>query len=309
MTPSNNPNYEPITIPVSYAGAYLYQTPHKLELCLDKELAVVFCLKNLSSTGLVLTSSETSQKDLLSELEILHLKIKAKLKIHSEDITLKLFGLSHGALHIVKTVESWAQSLGIKINVIEVGKQLVRNLSVECRTGIVAVTYGEINQKSSKVLFLSEGTARTRIPLAQVHNNILILTHNPVHRQLTKACIEEYPAWAADSVENLSELTQSKALAHKSWSVVLCFEDLRQEKGIETILQDIRKKHPASQIRWVGAALPEFHKDFPELKLLPPIDYELLPDFKKMLKRAVFDSNLALNFETVKMPAKNRSKS
>lgn len=306
MTPSNNPNYEPISIPISYPGAYLYQAPHNLQLTIDKQLVIVFCLKNLPSTGIVLSGSELSVKDLMSEIELLYLKIKSKLKTHTIDISLKLFGLSSGSFHVFEAVQKWAETVGIKIVVTELGKSTVRNLSIECRTGKVGVTYGELNKVKSKLLFLPEGTARERIPLAQIHNNILILTQNSVQRQLTKASIEEYPAWAAISVEKVSEFIQSNDWKKTEWSVVLCFEDLKEQKGIENFIQSLHSAQPAVQIRWVGSILPDFSKEIPELKLLPPMDYDLLPDFKKMLKRAVFDANLAMNFEAVKIPRKKR---
>lgn len=306
MTPKNQTKHHSVSIPISYPGAYLYRAPHQLEVCLDKELAVVFTLKGHDSTGLVLFGSELSTKDLLAELELLFSKIKTKLKIHTSDISLKIFGLSHGAYHILEAVQSWAKTLNISISVIEVGKRITRNLSVDCQNGKVGVTYGELNQSQNKLIFLAAGTARNRIPLAKVHNQILILTKNSVQEHIIKAAIEEYPAWAAVTVENTSQFLSSKAYEKSQWSVVLCFEDLRQEKGLEKFLSNVEKSHPSTQIRWVGPSLPDFHKNIPGLKLLPPMDYELLPDFKKMLKRAVFDSNLALNFESVKIPVKRR---
>ncbi len=308
MTSTNNINSESISIPISYSGAYLFQAPHRLELIVDKQLVVVFCLKGLSSTGLVLSNTDLSIKDLLCELELLHLKIKSKLKIHTSEITLKIFGLSHGAIHVLEAVQEWANSIGIKIVVTEIGKRTIRNISVDCLTGKVGVTYGELNNSPAKLIFLSEGTARKRIPLAQVHNNILILTRNAVQQQLTKAAIEEYPAWAAITVDDISQFINSKSYEKSNWSVVLCFEDLINEKGLEKFITQLKKSHPSTQIRWVGSVLPEFSKEVFNLKLLPPMDYELLPDFKKMLKRAVFESNLAMNFEAVKISAKKESK-
>lgn len=306
MTPINQLDRASISIPITFSGAYLYKAPHRLELVIDKQLVVVFCIKNHSSCGLVLSSTDLSIRDLLSELELLHLKIKSKLKIHTTDITLKIFGLSHGATHVLEAVHGWANSLGIQIVATEVGKRTVRNLSVDCLNGKVGVTYGELNSPPGKLIFLSEGTARNRVPLAKVHNNILVLTQNSVQRQLTKAAIEEYPAWAAITVEDVSSFISSKSNERSDWSVVLCFEDIKNEKGLEKFLSHLRDSHPSTQLRWVGSALPEFSKDIPDLRLLPPMEYELLPDFKKMLKRAVFDSNLALNFEAVKTSIKKR---
>jgi len=306
MTPTNSLKTNSVAIPISYSGAYLYRAPHTLELMLDKHLAVVFTLKGQNSTGLVLFSHDLATRDLLSELELLYLKIKSKLKIQTSDISLKIFGLSHGATHILEVVQSWARSVNISISAIDVGKRVTRNLSVNCENGRVAVTYGEMNQSQNKLIFLSEGTARNRIPLAKVHSHILILTKNSVQEQITKAAIEEYPAWAAVTVDNVSQFLNAKISDKSHWSVVLCFHDIKDEKGLEKFLGNVVKSHPSTQLRWVGPSLPDFHKNTPELKLLPPIDYELLPDFKKMLKRAVFDSNLALNFESVKVPVKRR---
>ncbi len=307
MTSSNNPNLEPISIPISHSGAYLYQAPHVLQLTVDKELAIVFCLKNFSSTGLVLYQPELSLKDLLGELELLHLKLKSKLKIHTSDISLKLFGLSTGALHVVEAIQDWANQLGIKIVVTEIGKRINRNLSIDCRSGVVGVTYGDLNTPKSNLIFISQGTPRNRIPLAQVHNRILILTENAVQRQLTKAAVEEHPAWAAQTVENVPDFFRSTLAKKGQWSVVLLFEDIINQKGLESFISEVKKLHPSTEIRWVGSQIPSFLSNF-NVKLLPPMDYDLLPDFKKMLKRAVFDANLAMNFESAKIPKKIRRK-
>lgn len=303
MTPIKNQNT--ITVPVTYSGAYLFQAPHQLQLTVDKELAVVFCLKGLPAVGLVLYQSDLSLKELLSELELLHLKIKSKLKIHTNQITLKLFGLSTGAFHIFDILKEWADNLGIAISVTELGKRMVRNLVIDCETGVVAMTLGELNSQNSEPVFLKTGTARARIPLAKIHNKILILTHNQVQRQLTKAAVEEHPAWAAEVIEDVKTFLKTSLSKDATWSVVLCFEDLSKEKGMAEFISKLKLNHPSTEIRWVGAELPQFLEET-QIKLLPPIDYALLPDFKKMLKRAVFDANLAMNFETVKL---SRSKS
>jgi len=306
MTPNNQNNKDSISVPISYPGAYLFQSPHQLEFVVDKELAVVFCLKGQASTGLVLSDSSFSNRELLSELELLFLKIKSKLNANTKDINLKLFGLSHGANHTLETVYEWAKSLDIKIVASDLGKRLVRNISINCRDGKVGVTYGQINNGPSNLIFLSEGTARTRLPLAKVHNSILILSDNPVQRQLTKAAIEEYPAWNAIIVEDINKFVASKSGDGSNFSVVLCFDEMRHKKGLEKLLINLKKSHPSTQFCWVGASIPELTTENLAFRLLPPIEYELLPAFKKMLKRAVFDSNLAMNFETVKIPAKKR---
>jgi hypothetical protein len=305
MTPIKNQNA--ITVPVTYSGVYLFQAPHQLQLTVDKGLAVVFCLNGLPAAGLVLYQSDLSLKELLSELELLHLKIKSKVKIHTDQITLKLFGLSTGAFHIFDTIKEWADNLGIAISVTELGKRMVRNLVVDCETGKVAVTFGDLNSRNSKPEFLSLGTARSRIPLSKVHNKILILTHNQVQRQLTKAAVEEHPAWAAEVIEDVRAFLKTYLSKDSTWSVVLCFEDLSKDKGIAEFISQIQLNHPSTEIRWVGSKVPQF-LDETNTKLLPPIDYALLPDFKKMLKRAVFDANLAMNFEAVKLSQSKKSR-
>lgn len=297
---------EPNAIPITYPGAYLYQAPHLLHATLDKELAVIFCIKNTPTTGLVFYDPSLSTKNLLSDLELLHLKIKSKLKVHTNQISLKLFGLSSGAQHIYSLVKEWADSLGISITATELGKGLIRNISIDCSTAIVGVKLGELNIQSSKPLFLHEGTARERIPLANVHNKILILTQNTVQRQLTKAAVEEHPAWAAQTVDEISPFLKSSNAKNTQWSVILCFEDINDEKNLEKFLKEVKSSHPSTEIRWVGSHVPGFLESS-NIKVLPPIDYALLPDFKKMLKRAVFDANLAMNFESVKI-SKSKTK-
>ena len=300
MTPKSPETSTPVRIPIIYSGAYLYQAPHHLQVPVDKDLAVVFCLKNIPSTGLVFHESTLSTKELLSELSLLFQKIKSKLNLQSKDIHLKVFGLSNGSLHLLSLVKEWANSVGLTISVTEFGKGVVRNLSIDCASGTVSVKFGELDMPNSKPLFLAEGTARERIPLAKVHNKILILTKNAVQRQLTKAAIEEYPAWAAETIDEPDVFIKSSSVKKNQWSVVLCFQDMNEEKGLKKFLNELKEHHPSTEIRWVGSQLPDFlnHSD---TKILPPIDYALLPDFKKLLKRAVFDANLAMNFESVKI--------
>lgn len=300
MTPKKPEISTPVCIPITHSGAYLYQAPHHLQLTADKELAIVFCLKNNPSTGLVFYDPTLSTKELLTELELLYLKIKSKLKLQSDQIALKLFGLSNGTFHIYNLIKDWADSLNLTISVTEVGKGVVRNLSIDCASGIVAVKLGDVASPKAGPLFLTEGTARNRIPLSKVHNKILILTKNVVQRQLTKAAIEEYPAWAADSIDEPISFLKSSLAKRNQWSVVLCFQDMNEEKGLEGFLNEIKENHPSTEIRWVGSQLPNFLTSS-NIKILPPLDYALLPDFKKMLKRAVFDANLAMNFESVKI--------
>ena len=306
MTPSNNPKYEPMLIPISDPGAYLYQAPHQLQILVDRQLVVIFCLENTGATGVVLFNPERSIKDLLSELEILHLKIKSKLTLKTNQITIKLFGLSAGPRNLLSAIEQWSTSIGIKIIVVEVGQRTIQNILVDCGTARVGVSYGK-SKDFGKLIFVSEGTARTRTPLSEVHNNILILTNNAIQRQLTRAAIEEYPAWSAISVDNISKFIQSKPWEKNSWSVILCFADLEKQEGLDKFLKNIRQFRSSTQIRWVGSRLPDYSREIPELKLLPPMTYELLPDFKKMLKTAVFEAALAMNLEPIKITSKKRS--
>jgi hypothetical protein len=82
---------------------------------------------------------------------------------------------------------------------------------------------------------------------------------------------------------------------------------MRNHKDLASWMKQLNEKNPSIQFRWVGAELPKLDENI-ELKLVPPLDPILLPEFKKKLRQAIFDSELSTTSETLTFPTKRKAK-
>ena len=123
-----------------------------------------------------------------------------------------------------------------------------------------------------------------------VQAEVLILTENAVKRTLAKQAVEEERHWSAACPKKPIDFLSEKTIENFPYSVVLLFSDIEDERLIGAWIDRISLAYRTVQMRWVGTAIPTaLKRSFPKLGLLPPLEPELLPEFKSKLKRAVFE--------------------
>ena len=294
-------------IPITQPGVYLYRAPQNLKFNIFREMVVVLAVPSKEACGIVFYHPESNPKELFSELELLRMKLKTELKVGANEIQAKVFGGALSGAHLIKELKEWAEDTKIKIVATDTGRNVLRTLRLHCDTGKVGVSYAA-RSVDNPLQFVSTGTARLRNPMTQIHTEVLILSHKAVKRTLAKQAIEEQAAWSASIPADPTLILKNKTPKEFPWSVVLIFDDLKDLDGLANWVKNISAKYSAVQFRWVGPELPSLTKEFPELRLLPPIEPELIRDFKAMLQQAVFEHLTHSTSDVLKFPKKRKAR-
>lgn len=293
-----NPNKN---IRLHQPGLYSFSHERDITAEIDRELLITFYSATSKMVGVVIHPANGHLTELLEKLEVITKKLAAR------GLEAKLFGLSHGPEVIAAQAAHWLRDHKINVVASDTGRALPRVLLIKPDTGQVGVRYSRGSEETEHG-FLSTGSARQRNPLDAVHSEVLVLTTNPVWRILAKQAIEEQKSWGAATPKDPLEMTNGKVPSAFPWSVVLLFSDLENEPNTPEFIATLLEKYPSVQIRWVGPALPSFAKQIPALKLVPPLDPILLPEFKNRIRSAIFDHEIADTSDLIRFPKKRKKR-
>lgn len=290
MSVSSTPSLT--NVQLEQGGVYFFKAPIRVTTRLHQELLIVFTAPSIHSCGLVLLDSEMPQRVVEGMFDNLLKKIVTDLKVTQTDITLKVFGQSFRRRRSVRYIEAWSVANGIKIGVMDVGKNISRHVIVDCGSGRVGVSYAEGFTEEDPA-FLTLGSVRLRETIPSHSHEILILTNNRVQRTLAKQAIEENLGFRANCPKNPIQIIALNDFREFAAEVVLVFEDLDQTELISTWMKNASKYYPNLKFCWVGkenapAWLPE------NAKKLQPVEPETIALFKTALLGILPESPLAL---------------
>lgn len=290
---------KPNNIGLDKTGTYLFKSPTIVTLVINRELTVVLCVPSQQACGIALFHPEDDPKRMAEQLTSLYEKMIDAYAVKGEDVQVKIFGLRSGTRSVMDTVTHWLEGNNLRVVARDTGGNACRKLVIHCESGKIGVSYSE-STNPGQLQWLSEGSARQRNPMDSVQAEVLILTENAVKRTLARQAVEEERHWSAACPKKPIEFLSEKNIENFPYSVVLIFSDMEDERLIETWMGRITLAYQAVQMRWVGTAIPtSLKRTFPGLSLLPPLEPELLPEFKSKLKRAVFDHFTANRSEVV----------
>lgn len=276
------------TIHLDKTGAFLFKAPAQVSLMLNRELCIVLSLPKKHACGIALFDPEENIKELYQSLETLYQKLVDTYAADSSQIEVKIFGLRNGLRSAIEGALHWLAGNGLRIVAKDIGANATRKILVNCDSGMVGVNYAE--GTSQPLQWIAEGSARNRNPMDTVHAEVLVLSESPVKRTLAKQSVEEERHWSAATPKKPLDILSKETVSDFPYPVVLLFDDLEDYNLIEAFISRVQLAYPAVQFRWVGTAVPTpLKRAFPQLKLLPPLEPDLLPEFKKKLRGAVFD--------------------
>lgn len=295
------------SIQINEPGLYLFGSPKKISVSLKGLLVFTLHSPSSSFTGLVVQSPEEHRGDLLYKLDTLWKKYSTLSDVDANSIQGKIFGEGDKFTSLLLTLKGWLARHKIPVLASNVGKLLPDNLVVDCGSGKVGIQYLKSDLSPSSYL-ISSGTARLRNDSYPIKAEVIILSSNRVTRTLAKQCVEEQPQWSATAPELFNDAFLKKLKEENRWSVALVFDDLESNPHLSQWIQNLAAFSPSVQFRWIGAQIPYELKSIGDFKQLPPLEPVLIPEFKKSLARAVFDSELSSTSETWNFSKKKRAK-
>lgn len=132
---------EPIRL--TEPGVYFFRKPAKISVRLNKNALVLFYHPKLEGCGLVLHEASHSIKKMEEKLELLLSRTKTHLSGDDKRITAKLFGISYYQEILVLLSYQWLKQNKIEITAQDIGRNVRRNLLIDCGTGNVGIRYAE----------------------------------------------------------------------------------------------------------------------------------------------------------------------
>jgi hypothetical protein len=296
---------KPRSVRLESPGIYLFSAPVQAQISIYRETVVILWVAAKKSAGIAILSPESKVEDLRQTLDGLHHKVTQDLGLKDPKIEVKIFGGSMGGKLALQTALHWVEVTTLPLLSRDTGGDHPRNLTVDCATGGVGITYAD---RTPAELFLTLGTARLRNPLDNVQTEVLVLSKNSVKRTLAKQAIEEQPQWSASTPKNPKEILGKTGKIDFPWSIVLLFDDLEEDAACLKWITKMSAQYPSVQFRWVGGSLPSFAKKVPFLKHLPPVEPVLMPEFKRKIQRALFEHLSSDTSDIIKFPKRRRAR-
>jgi len=271
-------------IRLSAPGIFLFRAPHELDLTVDREMVLVVHLVQPQATAVLVCDALCSPRDLVPILDELIAKLMLDLDQAPGPVYAKIFGLSHDRPELRRTVNGWLRSHGFSLDAQDVGRHTTRNLTILCETGAVGVSYQQ-SIGSEPPLFLHRGSARSRIGAGRgpAQTQVLVLTENPVWRQLAAQSIEEQPGFHALCPESPRELADGEDTLPGSVFGVLIFPDLASRYP-NTLVRSLHRSNPSLRVGFCAEELPHEPVCDPIPALLPALRPETIAVFKAALK-------------------------
>ena len=268
-------------INVEGTGTFLFHAPLRVGLKVHTELVITLFVSSNRCCGIVVNDPECDSKELLPSLNRLVEKFAATHP--GAPIQVKLFGGGshmHGQLDSIRT---WIQENGLHIVAEDLGRNTNRNLLVDCGSGRVGVTYTDRGHRDSH-LFLSQGTAKTRIASAPTRIRTLVLSNNRVNRLLARQAIEEYPhCFATLNVKPLQFMKEFPTRTFP-WNIVILFDDIGWNSVTESWIRNVSGMNADLRFCWVGKQAPLLEY-VGELYLISPPNPEQIAEFKREIRR------------------------
>ena len=263
-------------------GVYFFAAPAEIKTQIDRELFVVAWMPEQKACGFVLYDPETPLKDLFASLDTVFEKAATTSDRGAPRVVFKVFGLSRRQAKVMTGLSNWLSQIKLKISAQDVGKNVGRNIKVDCKTGRIGISYAEAYLPGFPQL-MSRGSARQRLRPSSVKSDVLILSRSAVSRQLALQTIEEQRNWSGSTPHKPEEIIGEQEVQYFPWSWVILFEDLADEPNLMQWVTTIRKAHPKVQFCWIGLRLPKDLETMPGIAMLPPLEPQHVGEFKAYL--------------------------
>ena len=179
-------------------------------------------------------------------------------------------------------LSGWLSQIKLPLSVQDVGKNVGRNIAVDCGTGRIGIAYAETYLPGFPQL-LSRGSARQRLRFSATESSALILSQNAVHRQLALQTIEELRNWSGSTPHKPEQVLEDQEVKYFPWSWVILFEDMADNPNLVEWMTEIQKAHPTVQFCWIGMRFPKELETMPGIAMLPPLEPDHVGEFKAYL--------------------------
>lgn len=292
---------------INQSGSFIFSKSKPICISLDNFLLVTFHSPSSSSTGVIVQALFEHRTDFLNKLDTLFEKYSSLPDVDPNRIRSKVFGATGKFNPILTTLKSWLDRHQIPVVATDLGRVISSEVILEPQTGRVGVQYQTLSDLGQSV-FLAEGTARDRKTEQDIQVEILLLSQNASTRTLAKQAIEEQVGWQATCPTEIKFAQFKNLLSKKKWLGLIISDELQTHRELTPFLKDIAKTHLNLPIHWIGADIPKSLRDIPNLKLLPPLEPFLTPQFKKSLQKALMDFRFSSTSETLSFSKKSKTK-
>lgn len=292
---------------IHQSGSFIFSKSKPVSISVDNFLLVTFHSSSSSSTGVIVQALFEHRTDFLDKLDTLFEKYSSLPDVDPNRVRTKVFGATSKFNPILTALKGWLDRHQIPVVATDLGRVISSEVVLEPQTGRVGVQYQTPSDLGQSV-FLSEGTARDRKTKQDVQVEILLLSLNASTRTLAKQAIEEQAGWQATCPVEIKFAQIKSLLSKKKWLGLIISDELQTHRDLELFLKDVSKSHQNLPIHWIGAEIPKSLRVIPNLKLLPPLEPFLIPQFKKSLQKALMDFKFSSTSETLAFSKKSKTK-
>lgn len=287
-------------ININQSGLYLFSNEREITISLEDFLLVTFHSPSSSSTSVLLQAVTDHRSDLIGKLDNLLDKYSSLPDVDGNLIQAKIFGLATRFAGLLPSLKQWLLKAEIPVVASQLGPHLPMEVLLTPQNGKVGVRFSARGTPTMNFDLLTSGTARNRLLSQETTTRVTTLSLSAVTRALVKQCIEEEPAWEA----HCPEITDEKSLQHylnqHSSPIIIFSDEFKSKPKLLEVVAKHHQKNPKISFGWIGAHIPaEIIQLFPNARLLPPLEPFLIPHFKKMIRRALKDSQFTSSHSAI----------
>lgn len=244
-------------IPTQMAGVYLYHAGKQVYLDeVGRELVIVLVSAAKGVAGVVVYPDSFVRGQLFELLSTLKEKICTELSVEASTLSAKIFGCSSGQTNALFAAQIWLTDKGIRIEALDTGRNVTRNIVVDSKSGKVGVRFADA-QNVLGAGFLKTGTAAHRSDGSGTAPGtstcaVVLVTDNKSFELLAGQSLENRPGWTVATFSSKELLKAPKKLRNqwlKTTTVVIVLEDVLDTSDLAKAIIALKKKAPS--IRWL----------------------------------------------------------
>lgn len=289
---------------INRPGVYLFHSPTKVSLQVNKELVVLFAAPERGVVGILLVDNTAHTSEISPLLDALLEKMKKELQVQDNQFRVKLLGLATPNAPLKQAVHRWLESHKLQIVAEDVGRGVARKIFVDCESGLAGVGYAE---SAPETTWLDEGSAKSRAKsTSEKPHRVLMLATSKVKKKLCRQSVEEKEGWTCEAPEDAFDVITSRTHDLTSYEAVIIVDDLTRshEKPLKVFITRLLETNPSVRAYWSGVKRPAFATRF---LLLPPITSTAVKKFKLAIHSELDSISGRTPGEVIPFPGKKKT--
>lgn len=263
----------------------LFQAPQRINALINRNLLVTMSCPKEKVVGAYLFTCENHLETLTTGLDILLRKLTETFQLSPSAVQVRVIGLSSPNPILTNALKKWCAEKKVTVIGEDLGRNVQRNIIIDCESGKVGVSYAEASPNEKTVL-IADGTAGERSG-SHRPRRALILGESRTGRQMCRQAVESLDTWRATIHERPFDLFVAPKWEDFDFDAVILLADVGEGKPVQKWFTKLIEMYPSSKRIWVGDSPKKWGL---EIEALPSVDHDNASKFQEQLRNSLHES-------------------